>query len=111
MSAELAAEAAATRRLQIYIAGINAIGEEPGAFFIPSTQWLPWLQDTPAYLVWDNWAVNDARPEHAGVEWRDVIVLDTDNRAIAVFNLTTHDLSEAANYQALKTALRTAARR
>jgi len=42
------------------------------------------------------------------VTYRDVIILDADNIPVAVFNLTTHDLSAAGNRDALKQKLRDA---
>jgi hypothetical protein len=49
-----------------------------------------------------------ARPRR-GKGWfaayRDVIILDADNRRAAVYNLTTYDLSNEANRDALKQLL------
>ena len=56
---------------------------------------LPWLQDTTDDRVWDVW----------DVEWRDVYILDPQNRRYAVMNLTQNDLGIPANRQALKTLL------
>ena len=50
---------------------------------------LPWLQETRDELVWDVW----------GVTYRDVIILDGQNRYFGVFNLTTNDL-RAPQHQA-----------
>ena len=44
-----------------------------------------------------------------GVNYRDVVVLDGDNIPVAVYNLTIHDLSDPANYDALRTMLLDAA--
>lgn len=52
---------------------------------------LPALQDDTTANVWTNW----------GVTYRDVYVVDENNEVSAVFNLTTYDLSQSANYQAL----------
>jgi hypothetical protein len=38
-------------------------------------------------------------------------VLDTLDRVVSVYNLTTHDLAEASNYAELRTILLAAARR
>jgi hypothetical protein len=38
--------------------------------------------------------------------WRDVVILDTDNNAVGVYNLTEHNLSETLNYDALLDFLR-----
>jgi hypothetical protein len=53
---------------------------------------LPLLQDTVSQDVWSDWAA----------EWRDLFIVDADNHAIGVFNLTTYDLANSANYQATK---------
>jgi hypothetical protein len=74
---------------------VNAIGLEAGNESITAGRTLPWLQDVPEEDVWTLW--------QAG--WRDVIVLDAESRCEAVFNLTEHDLSDPAEYAALKTLL------
>lgn len=61
---------------------------------------LPILQDTAADDVWGKWVVT----------YRDVVVLDRENKRIAVFNLTVNDLGVPANYQALDMILRDALR-
>lgn len=59
---------------------------------------LPWLQDQGGQ-VWTAW----------GVQYRDVVILDAQNRPVAVYNLTVNDLQNSANYDALKTLLLQAA--
>jgi hypothetical protein len=86
--------------VSIHLLGVNAAGEESGDSLAVQGRTLPWLQDTPAADVWKAWAVG----------WRDVVILDQGNRRIAVYNLTAHDLSVAANYDSLKTLLVNAAR-
>jgi hypothetical protein len=51
------------------------------------------------------------RPEHPGVDYRDVIVLDAENRAVAVYNLTSHDLGRPSNFEELRNILIQAATR
>jgi hypothetical protein len=111
MQAELTAEAAtAPSRLPIDIGAITALGN---SYFdlIPAAHTLPWLQDTPADTVWASWRVNELRPGRPGVWERDVIVLDPENRAVAVYNLNSseHDLRNPAHYAELKQILRDAA--
>lgn len=53
---------------------------------------IPWLQDTSQANVWNNWAV----------VYRDVRILDAQNRLVGVYNLTANDLGIAANREALK---------
>lgn len=45
-----------------------------------------------ASRIWEPWAVT----------YRDVIVLDGQNRAFGVYNLTANDLALDANYAAMK---------
>ena len=85
----------------VAILGINEVNQESGNVILNSeNRTLPWLQDTPAANVWGAWAVT----------WRDVVVLDDSNRVITVYNLTTHDLADSANYATLKNLLLMAAR-
>ncbi len=49
---------------------------------------LPVVQDDLVANVWTNW----------GATWRDLYVLDRTNHVTAVYNLTTHNLADAANY-------------
>ncbi len=79
----------------IQILGINEVGEEAGNVSICDGRDTPWLQETPTELAWTPWDVT----------WRDVVVLDRANQSIAVFNLTEKPLSNADNYQELKTLL------
>jgi len=59
----------------------------------------PWLQPT---------VDNDPQPIW-GAGYRDVVILDAQNRFIEVFNLTTHDLRIPAEYEDLKARLLAAA--
>ena len=60
---------------------------------------LPWLQDQVEVAAWDSW----------GAAYRDVMILDSDNRLFAIFNVTAHNLSLPAEYEGLKTLLLAAA--
>ena len=60
---------------------------------------LPWLQDGEDSLAWDGWAVT----------YRDVVVLDSDNRIFAVYNVTDHNLSTPEGYEGLRATLLAAA--
>ena len=61
-------------------------------------QTIPLLQDTTTANVWGLWAVT----------YRDVVILDAQNRKVGVYNLTEHDLSVEANRNTLKSLLRDA---
>lgn len=79
----------------IQILGVNGIGHESGNAQAYANRTLPWLQDTGPENVWTRWAIT----------YRDVVILDSLNRPVAVFNLTTHNLAEAAKYDSLKSIL------
>ena len=78
--------------LPIQILAVNESGFDAGLATIGDIGVLPVLQDTPAIDAWDTWDVT----------FRDVVILDAEGREYAVFNLTTHSLSVASNYDALK---------
>ena len=96
MATEIAAAAPAT---PVDILGVNAAGMEWGNAAICDGRALPWLQDTYEEDVWDLWQVT----------WRDVVVLDADNRVVFVYNLTVHNLGHPADYAELKAKLLAAA--
>ncbi len=83
----------------MHILGVNAAGAEAGNAAVCAGRHLPWLQDTVADSAWTSW----------GVVYRDVFVLDPDNRVERVYNLTTNNLATPANYDTLKAILITAA--
>jgi hypothetical protein len=84
----------------VRILGLNAVGQEIDNALMCSGRVLPWLQDTAQQNVWGSW----------NVTWRDVFVLDTQNRVKRIYNLTTYDLAVPANYDTLKNILLNAAR-
>jgi hypothetical protein len=84
-----------TTTLPIRILGINAVGEEADNNLMVAGRTLPWLQDTKSQDVWTKWKVT----------WRDVIVLDGDNKVAGIYNLTDHNLQTQANYDSLKALL------
>lgn len=94
MQDELNAEAS-PGRLPIRILGINERGQEVGNPGMSQLGSCPWLQDTEAQNVWRRWRST----------WRDVVVLDAQNRKVTSFNLTSHNLNLPAEYAALKSIL------
>ncbi|MBZ0268621.1 hypothetical protein K8I85_10735 [bacterium] len=88
-----------TEGLPVHILGVNAAGLESHNAAMCAGRDLPWLQDlADSANVWTSW----------NVVYRDVVILDRENQRIRAFNLTTHDLDEAADYEALKQLLRDA---
>lgn len=86
----------------IQIVGVNQDGhqlddyDETGAFC--DGRDLPFLEENAGDEVWSLWKVT----------YRDVVVIDGNNEVIDVYNLTDNDLSDTANYEALKDILATA---
>jgi hypothetical protein len=87
--------------LGIHLLGVNGAGHESGVAAMIAGRTIPLLQDTAEDDVWGAWAV----------VYRDVVILDRDNAPVGVFNLTENDLSNMADYTALKTTLIDAAAR
>lgn len=90
---------AANPLTKIRIAGINQIGAESGIDTMCSGRDIPLLQDTLDDHVWAQWQVR----------YRDVYILDEENRLIDVYNLTDNSLSYPENYDELKQKLLDAA--
>lgn len=71
---------------------MNEAGHEYGNDFVTGT--IPLLQDA-AGGAWAKWSPT----------YRDVVILDAQNRRAGVFNLTEHDLKTQSEYDALKAML------
>jgi hypothetical protein len=81
--------------LDFALLAVNNVGHDSGIEAMSDGRDLPLLQDTEAEDAWGTW----------GVTYRDVVVLDHENRVFGVFNLTEHDLANARHYAALKQML------
>lgn len=79
---------------------VNGVGLEADVPDMAAVGDLPIAQDTQAAHVWDDW----------GVAYRDVVILDAQNKPTAVYNLTVHDLSNPANYAELRRLILAAVR-
>ena len=77
--------------LNIDILSVNKLGAT-GEGNLSADQDLPMVQDNSTDLIWDTW----------GGDWRDVVILDGNNEIYAIYNLTMYNLSDSANYDALK---------
>ena len=84
----------------VHILGVNEAGQEADNALACQGRTLPWLQDTPAANVWASWRVT----------WRDVVILDGENKVVRIYNLTDHDLNVSAHYAELRGILLAAAR-
>ena len=83
---------AANPDLNVEILGVNRSDEAVFNNLIIAERTLPWLQDPKSATAWSAWEVT----------WRDVFVVDSQNRMRFVFNLTAHDLTYPSNYSTLK---------
>lgn len=81
--------------LGIRLIGVNEVGHESGNAQVCEDRDIPWLQETADLDIWALWAVT----------YRDVVILDRANVPVAVFNLTDNNLSEPADYDALRALL------
>ena len=85
--------------MPVSILGINPPGLDSGNGLITTGRTLPWLQEEPGGDdPWTDW----------NVTYRDVVILDSSNVLVDVYNLTEHDLTSTANRNALKAKLRAA---
>jgi Ca2+-binding RTX toxin-like protein len=97
MQQEIASE---SPELSIDILGVNELGHESGNSEVIDGRDLPWLQDIDddangSSDVWTAWDVT----------FRDVIITDSNNVQVAVYNLTNNDLANTNNYATLKQLL------
>ena len=81
--------------LAIQLLAINEDGFDSGLDTMSDEGDLPLLQDTDEASVWDDWDVT----------FRDVVILNSANEQVAVYNLTTHSLGVEDNYNELKALL------
>jgi hypothetical protein len=82
--------------------GVNQVGNEVGNPSVSAdNRSIPWLQYEADQQVWTLW----------NITFRDVVLLDGENRELSRLNLTTHSLSDPANYADLKRRLVAAAGR
>ena len=78
--------------MEVQFLAINELGHSSGIDTAVENVSLPLLQDDSTQEVWSNW----------GVTYRDVIILDSENKISGVLNLTTNPLAEEANWNQLK---------
>lgn len=81
--------------VEIRILGVNKQGAESGNSGMMAGRKLPWLQDDAETQVWTRWRA----------AWRDLVIVDTHNVRVSVYNLTQHGLKNADNYAQLKAML------
>lgn len=85
--------------LNIEMVGINKPDKASYNRVVTLFYSVPWLQDSLPNSVWNSW----------GATWRDVRIVDAQNRLVGVINLTSHDLAQETNRTTLKQMLLEAA--
>ena len=84
----------------------------------PSQSTLPFVNDVE-WAIWGSWGeyctieelVSDTGSETTlahldpSDHWRDLYILDAENELLAIYNLTTHNLSQPVNYNEIKNLL------
>jgi len=83
----------------IRLFGVNENGHASQNAEACAGRTIPWLQDIPAVNAWGAWQVT----------YRDVVVLDHENKVVQTYNLTSKDLAIPANYAELRAILLDAA--
>ena len=76
----------------ISMIGVNQFGFDSSNDEITLLGDLPWLQEEDGDNVWASWSVT----------YRDVIILDKENKIVDVFNLTNQDLENSEHFSNLK---------
>ena len=73
------------------IIGVNQADKESGNDLITAETDLPWLQDNVETNVWELW----------GVQYRDIILVDTEHYVVSVYNVSLNDLTKDQTYDEL----------
>ena len=81
-----------TGRTDVAILGVNGEGQESAVDLMVTGRTIPLLQDVPGVDAWTHWPA----------EYRDVWVLDDENRPVGLVSLLTKDLADPTVYQELK---------
>ena len=79
----------------IQLVGVNGIQYSSGNDYVTKERDIPWLQDTIDVDLWTQW----------GIQYRDVVVLDGENKPIFIMNLSAQSLSDPDNYAELRERL------
>ncbi|MCP4194135.1 MAG: hypothetical protein GY768_26290 [Planctomycetaceae bacterium] len=87
--------------LDIQILGMNPVGHEIGNADTTEGRDIPWLQDVDL----DGDDQSDTWLTTWPGTYRDVVIVDANNVAVDVFNLTTNSLEETDGYNALRQML------
>jgi len=85
--------------VEVQLIAVNEQGHSSGIEKAVEENTLPLLQDDNTQNVWENWAVT----------YRDVIVLNGENKITGVLNLTENSLAEEEHYATLEGLLLEAA--
>ena len=84
--------------LNIQIIGVNDVFHASGNPNVTNGRDIPWLQDVDL----NNNNLSDATRDLWDTTQRDVVIVDTNGEQVEVYNLTSNDLANGANYNTLK---------
>ena len=84
--------------LNIQIIGVNDVFHASGNPNVTNGRDIPWLQDVDL----NNNSLSDATRDLWDTTQRDVVIVDTNGEQVEVYNLTSNDLANGANYNTLK---------
>ena len=73
---------------------MNEVGHEAGNALVAEGRELPWLQDADLNAN----SLSDVWTESWDITFRDVVILDGQNKVVSVYNLTSHDLGNPDNF-------------
>lgn len=88
-------EIEAERPGAVQLLAINEAGYESSTDLMAGLGDIPLLQDVAEDAVWSSW----------NATYRDVVIVNGEGMRVSVYNLTSYDLGQEANYAELKARL------
>jgi len=97
-----------TTDLPIVITGIHLLGgpQDPAMFEGKS---LSWVRENATHRPWQSWRVPVSSRPGQEIRWRDLVIVDENNRFVAVQNFTETPITNPTNYNRLRNTLVAAA--
>ena len=94
--------------LPVAIAGIHLFGASQNSVMFSGKK-LSWMRETTTFRPWQTWRVPITSRPGQEIRWRDIVIVDENNKFIAVQNLTENPITDPANYTRLRNTLIAAA--
>ncbi len=101
---ELSNNLKGTTDLPVVISGIHLLGASQNTSMFTGKK-LSWMRETATFRPWQNWRVPISSRPGQEIRWRDIVILDENNKFIAVQNLTDNPITDPANYTRLRNTL------